>query len=165
MAALVLKETGLLPHINPGVMSVDEIRRAARGLGVARDHAGNRLRAPVAQRRAAFRLARQDALGSAATIAAAGEAAVPFTSGILIGIGETRRERIEALLALRDLHGVTVISRKSSSRISAPSPARAWRNAPEPDARGSSVDHRGGANSVRAGDEHPGAAESQPAVR
>ena len=39
-----------------------------------------------------------------ATIAPAGEAAVPFTSGILIGIGETRRERIEALLALRDLH-------------------------------------------------------------
>src|SRR5204863_5966906 len=37
-------------------------------------------------------------------IAAAGELAVPFTSGILIGIGETRRERIEALLALRDLH-------------------------------------------------------------
>ena len=35
---------------------------------------------------------------------AAGEQAVPFTSGILIGIGETRRERIEALLALRDLH-------------------------------------------------------------
>jgi len=39
-----------------------------------------------------------------ATISAAGEAAVPFTSGILIGIGETRRERIESLLALRDLH-------------------------------------------------------------
>ncbi len=39
-----------------------------------------------------------------ATIAAAGEAKVPFTSGILIGIGETRRERIEALLALRALH-------------------------------------------------------------
>ena len=38
------------------------------------------------------------------TIRAAGEAAVPFTTGILIGIGETRRERIEALLALRDLH-------------------------------------------------------------
>ena len=38
------------------------------------------------------------------TIRLAGEAAVPFTSGILIGIGETRRERIEALLALRDLH-------------------------------------------------------------
>ena len=39
-----------------------------------------------------------------ATIAAAGEAKVPFTSGILIGIGETRAERIEALLALRELH-------------------------------------------------------------
>jgi len=38
------------------------------------------------------------------TIRAAGEAAVPFTTGILIGIGETRRERIESLLALRDLH-------------------------------------------------------------
>jgi FO synthase len=38
------------------------------------------------------------------TIRAAGEAAVPFTSGILIGIGETRHERIESLLALRDLH-------------------------------------------------------------
>ena len=39
-----------------------------------------------------------------ATIAAAGRARVPFTSGILIGIGETRAERIESLLALRDLH-------------------------------------------------------------
>src|SRR5262249_61127044 len=38
------------------------------------------------------------------TTRAAGEAAVPFTSGILIGIGETRRERIEALLMLRELH-------------------------------------------------------------
>ena len=38
------------------------------------------------------------------TIAAAGRASVPFTSGILIGIGETRHERIEALLALRQLH-------------------------------------------------------------
>jgi FO synthase len=38
------------------------------------------------------------------TIRLAGEARIPFTSGILIGIGETRRERIEALLALRDLH-------------------------------------------------------------
>ena len=39
-----------------------------------------------------------------AVIRAAGEAAVPFTSGILIGIGETRRERLEALLRLRELH-------------------------------------------------------------
>lgn len=38
-------------------------------------------------------------------IKAAGEAKVPFTSGLLIGIGETRMERIEALLQLRDIHG------------------------------------------------------------
>ena len=38
------------------------------------------------------------------TIRLAGELSVPFTSGILIGIGETRRERIESMLALRDLH-------------------------------------------------------------
>lgn len=39
-----------------------------------------------------------------ATIEAAGKAGVPYTSGILIGIGETRLERIESLLAIRDLH-------------------------------------------------------------
>ena len=39
-----------------------------------------------------------------ATLEAAGRARVPFTTGILIGIGETRAERIEALLAIRDIH-------------------------------------------------------------
>ena len=57
---------------------------------------------------------------------------MPFTTGILIGIGETRAERIEALLALRDLHERTATCRRSSSRISAPSPARGWPAAPEP---------------------------------
>ena len=46
----------------------------------------------------------KDPAARLATIAAAGEQRVPFTTGILIGIGETRRERIEALLALRELH-------------------------------------------------------------
>jgi FO synthase len=104
MAALVLKETGLLPHLNPGVMTRDETERlravsvsqgimlesaAERLSGRGGPHFGSPDKAP------AVRLA---------AIAASGEAAVPFTSGILIGIGETRRERIEALLALRDLH-------------------------------------------------------------
>ena len=80
-------------------------RAAARGVGVAGHHAGERRRAAVA--RAAGRISARPTRCRRvrlATIAAAGEAAVPFTSGILIGIGETRRERIEALLALRDLH-------------------------------------------------------------
>ena len=104
MAALVLKETGLLPHLNPGVMAGDDIRRL-RAVSVSQG---------IMLESAAERLSRSGGphFGSPdkapavrlATIAAAGEAAVPFTSGILIGIGETRRERIEALLALRDLH-------------------------------------------------------------
>ncbi|HLI19566.1 MAG TPA: 5-amino-6-(D-ribitylamino)uracil--L-tyrosine 4-hydroxyphenyl transferase CofH [Stellaceae bacterium] len=104
MAALVLRETGLLPHINAGVMDradIARLREVSASQGLMLESAAERLcerggphfgspdKAP------ALRLA---------TIAAAGEAGVPFTSGILIGIGETRAERIEALLALRDLH-------------------------------------------------------------
>jgi FO synthase len=104
MAALVLKETSLLPHLNPGVMSLDDIKRL-RAVSVSQgimlettaerlsDKGGPHFGSPDKQ--PTVRLA---------TIRAAGEAAVPLTSGILIGIGETRRERIEALLALRELH-------------------------------------------------------------
>ena len=52
MAALVLKETGLLPHLNPGVMSLDDIKTPARGFGVAGHHAGDRRRAAVARKAA-----------------------------------------------------------------------------------------------------------------
>ena len=59
MAALVLRETGLLPHLNPGIMSRAELDSVAPGLGLAGDHARKRRRAAAASRRAAFRLARQ----------------------------------------------------------------------------------------------------------
>ena len=103
-AALVLRETGLLPHLNPGVMDEDWLRRlkkvsvsqgvmlettATRLSGRGGPHFGSPDKAP------AVRLA---------TLEAAGRAGVPFTTGLLIGIGETRAERIEALLAIRDLH-------------------------------------------------------------
>src|SRR5437588_9649574 len=104
MAALVLKETGLLPHLNPGVMSRDETERL-RGVSVSQG---------IMLESAAERLCRRGGphFGSPdkvparrlASIAAAGEAAVPFTSGILIGISESRAERIQSLLALRELH-------------------------------------------------------------
>jgi len=104
MAALVFKETGLLPHLNPGVMSFENIRRlraVSVSQGIMLESVSDRL-----ARRGGPHFGSPDKQPSVrlATIAAAGEAAVPFTSGILIGIGETRRERIEALLALRDLH-------------------------------------------------------------
>ena len=104
MAALVRKETGLLPHLNPGVMSLDDIKRlrpVSVSQGIMLETASDRL-----SQRGGPHFGSPDKLPSVrlATIAAAGEAKVPFTSGILIGIGETRRERIEALLALRALH-------------------------------------------------------------
>ncbi len=104
MAALVLGETGLLPHLNPGVMSAADIARL-RGVSVSQgimlETASERL-----GRRGGPHFGSPDKVPAArlATIEAAGAAAVPFTTGILIGIGETRLERVEALLALRDLH-------------------------------------------------------------
>ena len=104
MAELVLRETGLLPHLNPGVMTRPEIeglRRVSASQGIMLETAAARL----GQRGGPhFGSPDKDPAVRLATIGAAGEAAVPFTSGILIGIGETRAERIAALLALRDLH-------------------------------------------------------------
>jgi FO synthase len=102
-AEAVLDETGLLPHLNPGLMTRDdllELRRVSASMGLMLEttsarlaerggpHFGSPDKAP------AVRLA---------TIAAAGAARVPFTTGILIGIGETRAERIDALHAIREL--------------------------------------------------------------
>jgi FO synthase len=104
MAELVFRETGLLPHLNPGVMTradIDRLRRVSVSQGIMLESAAERL-----GRRGGphFGSPDKDPALRLQTIDAAGDAAVPFTSGILIGIGETRRERIESLLALRDLH-------------------------------------------------------------
>src|SRR3954452_5575560 len=104
MAALVLKETGLLPHLNPGVMTrveIERLRAVSVSQGIMLESAAERL-----GRRGGPHFGSPDKQPARRLdcIAAAGEMAVPFTSGILIGIGEIRRERIEALLALRELH-------------------------------------------------------------
>ena len=104
MAELVLRETGLLPHLNPGVMTradIDRLRQVSVSQGIMLESAAERLRRRGGPH---FGSPDKDPALRLETIRAAGEAAVPFTSGILIGIGETRRERIESLLALRDLH-------------------------------------------------------------
>jgi len=104
MCALVLRETSLLPHANPGVMTRDEVaklRRVSVSQGLMLESSSARLCEPGGvhhgspDKAPALRLE---------TLKHAGELAVPFTTGILIGIGETRRERIESLLAIRDLH-------------------------------------------------------------
>ena len=103
-ARLVLEETGLLPHLNPGVMSradLAELRKVSVSQGIMLETASARL-----SRRGGPHFGSPDKLPAArlATIEAAGAERVPFTTGILIGIGETRAERIEALLAIRRLH-------------------------------------------------------------
>ena len=104
IAGLVLKETGLLPHVNPGLMSNDDVaslRSVSVSQGIMLESASLRLCAKGGPHYGSpdkHPEARLD------TIRRAGEHAVAFTSGILIGIGETRAERIEALLALRDLN-------------------------------------------------------------
>ncbi len=104
MARLVLKETGLLPHLNPGIMSEDEIRRLREvsvSMGIMLETSSVRLSEKGGPH---YGSPDKDPAVRLATIEAAGRAAVPFTTGILIGIGETRRERIESLLAIRELH-------------------------------------------------------------
>jgi FO synthase len=104
MAALALRETGLLPHLNPGVMSATDmtrLRAVSVSQGLMLESASERL---MQRGGPHFGSPDKDPAARLRTIAAAGEAAIPFTSGILIGIGETRSERIAALLALRDLH-------------------------------------------------------------
>jgi FO synthase len=104
MAGLVLRETGLLPHLNPGVMTradIDRLRSVSVSQGIMLESAAERLRRRGGPH---FGSPDKDPALRLETISLAGEAAVPFTSGILIGIGETRHERIESLLTLRDLH-------------------------------------------------------------
>jgi FO synthase len=102
-AEAVLEETGLLPHLNPGVMVLDdlvELRRVSASMGLMLETTSLRL-----AERGGPHFGSPDKAPRARleTIAAAGEVRVPFTTGILIGIGETRAERLEALLAIRDL--------------------------------------------------------------
>ncbi len=104
LAALVHERTGLLPHVNAGVMGENDLaalRRVSISQGLMLESASNRLCEPGQPHHGSPDKAPRERLD---TIARAGQRGVPFTSGVLIGIGETREERIDALLALRDLN-------------------------------------------------------------
>jgi len=103
-AAAVLRETGLLPHLNPGLMTPEEfaaLRPVAASMGLMLETSAERLSERGGPHFGSPDKRPQRRLE---TLRAAGEARVPMTSGILIGIGETRAERIDSLLALRDLN-------------------------------------------------------------
>ncbi|WP_414886595.1 MULTISPECIES: 5-amino-6-(D-ribitylamino)uracil--L-tyrosine 4-hydroxyphenyl transferase CofH [unclassified Sphingomonas] len=104
MARAVVEETGLLPHLNPGLLTAADyaaLRPHAASMGIMLESTSERLCEPGGphhgspDKHPARRLA---------ALRAAGRARVPLTTGLLIGIGETRAERIEALAAIRDIH-------------------------------------------------------------
>ena len=111
MAILVLEETGLLPHLNPGVMNEQDFQRlkpVAPSMGMMLETTAERL---FTERGAPhFGSPDKDPKVRLQVLADAGRAQVPFTTGILIGLGETPAERVDSIFALqhasRAHHGI-----------------------------------------------------------
>jgi FO synthase len=104
MCGLVQRETGLLPHVNPGVMGradIARLREVSASQGLMLESAAERL---CERGGPHFGSPDKHPAARLETLRLAGELGVPFTTGILIGIGETRRERIDALLEISCLH-------------------------------------------------------------
>jgi FO synthase len=103
MCELVLRETGLIPHANPGLMSPQWLRRlraVSPSVGLMLETASDKLMKLAAHRGA------PDKVPSLrlAVIEAAGRQAIPFTTGILVGIGETQGDRVDSLFAIAEMH-------------------------------------------------------------
>ncbi len=104
MAVRVLEETGLLPHLNPGVMSWQEINRlkpVAPSMGMMLETTSTRLFTEKGQ--AHYGSPDKEPAVRLRVIEDAGRLNVPFTTGLLVGIGETLHERAESVFAIRRL--------------------------------------------------------------
>lgn len=104
VAEQVVEKTKVLPHINPGTLSLDEclkLRKVSASMGMMVESTAERLCKKGMPHYGSPDKMPQHRLQ---TLVNAGKAKIPFTTGILIGIGETRLERIESLLAIRDIH-------------------------------------------------------------
>ncbi len=100
----VLDETGLLPHANAGALDragLERLRAVSPSQGMMLESLADRLHEPGGPHHGA---PDKTAARRLATLEAAGEAKIPFTTGILVGFGETPEERLDALLAIRDAH-------------------------------------------------------------
>ena len=102
----VVDETGLLPHSNPGIMGradLERLREVNASMGLMLESVSERLLLPggahdnAPDKKPALRLR---------TLEQAGKLGILFTTGILIGIGESWEERIDSMLAIRELHGL-----------------------------------------------------------
>ena len=104
MCELTLAESSLLPHANPGVMTerdLASLREVNVSMGIMLENVSDRL---LARGMAHDRAPDKVPARRLKTIALAGKLGIPFTTGILIGIGESPRERVDALVAIRDQH-------------------------------------------------------------
>jgi FO synthase len=104
VAVAVIEATGLLPHLNPGVMTYEELARlkhVAPSMGLMLESVSDRLAEPGMPHHGS-----PDKLPAVRlrTLEDAGRLAIPFTTGILVGIGETARERAETILEIRERH-------------------------------------------------------------
>ena len=132
-AKAVFEETGMLPHLNPGNLEPEELARlktVSPSMGIMLESASERLcekgmpHYGSPDKVPAVRLQ---------TLANAGIARGPFTTGILIGIGETRLERIESLLAIRAIHEQYGHVQEIIVQNFRAKPETKMVNAPEPD--------------------------------
>jgi FO synthase len=104
VAIRVIEETGLLPHLNPGVMSYEEVARlkpVAASMGIMLETSSDRLGQKGGPH---FGSPDKEPKVRIRTIEDAGRLGVPFTTGVLVGIGETSLERAASLFTIRDLH-------------------------------------------------------------
>src|ERR1035441_10121048 len=104
MCEKVLRESSLLPHPNPGLMSVewlDRLSRVAPSMGLMLETTSARL---LARGAAHDNAPDKEPAKRLRVMEDAGRQKIPFTTGILIGIGETLEERVDSLIAIRDLH-------------------------------------------------------------
>ena len=104
MCKLVLNETGLVPHVNPGSLNHEEmctLRKVSPSMGMMLESSSVRL---TEKNGPHFGCPDKHPLVRLDTLRLAGELRVPFTTGILIGIGETRAERVDSLVDIRRLH-------------------------------------------------------------
>ncbi len=104
MCTWVIGETGLVPHVNAGSLADDEIamlKPVSGSMGMMLENVSRRL---MEKGMAHHACPDKVPVQRLRTLERAGEARVPFTTGILIGIGETFAERIESLYAIRDAH-------------------------------------------------------------
>lgn len=132
-ARAVIEETGLLPHLNPGVMTFDEacsLREVSASMGIMLETVSERL-AQKGQphwgspdKHPSVRLRCLEDMGTAA---------IPTTTGLLIGIGETRRERLGALVAIRDMHARLGHIQEVIIQNFRAKPGTKMSSAPEPD--------------------------------